>query len=136
MPETCLAEAMALMRFYQVDALPVTVGRQLVGFLQLRDVLALFFPGRTLNQVSRPNFDARRLQDRYAPLMRAAVKKLIVTGNRSVAAGAPVSEAVGMMLNEHVTRLAVIEHDKVVGMISFDDVNKAILGVTSTRAAA
>ena len=136
MPETCLAEAMALMRFYQVDALPVTVGRQLVGFLQLRDVLALFFPGRTLNQVSRSNFDARRLQDRYAPLMRAAVKKLIVTGNRSVAAGAPVSEAVGMMLNEHVTRLAVIEHDKVVGMISFDDVKKAILGVTSTRAAA
>lgn len=41
-----------------------------------------------------------------------------------------------IMLKQHIDRLAVTEDGKLAGIISLDDVNKAILGLTSTKVAA
>jgi len=136
MPETSVAEAMSMMRFYQCDGLPVAVDKELVGFVQLRDVLAMFFAEKLDKLKHDSDFDLRRVQNKYAPLIRVSVKRVMDNTKRSVSALTPVNEAMNIMLDEHISSLAVTEGNKLVGMISFDDVNKAILRLTSTKVAA
>ncbi len=136
MPETSIAEAMLLMRFYQIDGLPVVINRKLVGFVQLCDLLTIFFPENTHNQKRESGFEMRRLQSRYAPIARATVKRFMKTKIRTATPDMSVNEAMEMMLDEPGRRLAVTESGKLIGMISFDDVNKTIPGITSTRVAA
>ena len=135
MPETSIAEAMSLMRFHQVDSLPVTINKALVGFVQLRDVLAMFFPVK-FNCAEDVDSDTSRLQSKYAPIVRVEVKQVMDSSRRSVSPLVTVNKAMSIMLEEHACRLAVTEGGKLVGLISFDDVNKAILGLTGTKVAA
>lgn len=136
MPETSIAEAMSLMRFYQCDGLPVVVDKEFVGYIQLRDVLTIFFADKTNKQEYDPELDVRRLQSKYAPIVRATVNQFMNGAKRSVPPLTSVGVAVDIMLNEHVDRMAVTEGNKLVGMVSLDDVNKVILGLTSTNVAA
>lgn len=76
-PETSLAEVMSLMRFYHCDGFPVVDDKMFVGFIQLRDVLTLFFVDGQDNTKPDSVFDARCLYDKYAPLVRATIKQFI-----------------------------------------------------------
>lgn len=134
-PETSIAEAMSMMRFYQCDGLPVVVDMELVGFVQLRDVLAMFFTEDQDRLKVDSEFDLRRLQNMYAPIVRATVKQ-VMDKSTAVSVKTTVNQAINIMLNEQTSRLAVTEDNRLVGVISFDDVNKTILGLTSTRVAA
>jgi len=136
MPDTSIAEAMSMMRFYQCDVLPVAVDKELVGFVQLRDLLAMFFEEKLdyLNHDS--DFDLRRVQNNYAPLIRVSVKQVMVDTKKSISVLASVNEAMNIMFDDQISSMAVTDGNKLVGMINFDDVNKAILKLTSTKVAA
>lgn len=136
MPETSIAEAMSLMRFYQIDGLPVVINRKLIGFVQLRELLTIFITDNTPRQKRESGFDMKRLQNKYTPIARAAVKQFMRTDRKTAAPDMSVHEAMEVMLHEHMSRLAVTDGDMLAGMISLDDVNKAILGITSTKVAA
>ena len=136
MPETSIAEAMSLMSSYRIDSLPVAVNKELVGFVQLRDLLALFLPKSIPAQKQESAFDTRRLQRRCAPIARAAVKRLMKSTSRSIAPDKSGKAAMHIMLDLHVSQLAVTENRRLVGMIGFEDVNNAILETTGPRAVA
>jgi acetoin utilization protein AcuB len=135
MPETSIAEAMTLMRFHQVDGLPVTINKEYAGFVQLSDMLTMFFPEK-LNCAEDLDIDASRLQYKYAPIVRVEVKQVMNSSRRSVSPQVTVNEAMSIMLEEDACRLAVTESGKLVGLISFDDINKSILGLIGINVAA
>ena len=135
MPETSIAEAMSLMRFHQVDCLPVTINKEYVGFVQLSDVLAMFFPEK-FNCAEELDIDTSRLQNKYAPIVRVEVKQVMDSSRRTVSPLVTVNEAMSIMLEEDACRLAVTESGKLVGLISFDDINKSILGLIGIKVAA
>ncbi len=124
MPDTSIGEAMALMQLYQCNVYPVAVDGELVGYVQLQDLLTMLCPEK---QKYENDVDFNRLQREYAPLSRAAVKQVMDNTPRSVSPSMPVNEAMEVMYQEHVSRLAVTEDSKLVGMIGREDVNEAIL---------
>lgn len=135
MPETSLAEAMSLMRIYDADGLPVTIDKEFIGYVWLKDILALFFSGQELaGEVEA--MDMYLLHSQYAPIMRADVKRVITVTGKAVSPSTPVHEAMSMMLKDRVCSLAVTEHSKLVGLLDYDDANKAVMGLASTKVAA
>jgi len=135
MPDTSIAEAMLMMRFYQCDGLPVTVDKELVGFVHLRDLLAMFFEEKPDNSNDISDFDSGLVKSRYAPLIRVSVKQVMVEAIKSISGLKPVNEAMNLMLDDQISSIAVTDGNKLVGMISFDDVNKAILKLTTSKVA-
>lgn len=132
MPETSLAEAMLLMQFYKMESLPVAINKKFIGFVQLRDLLAMSFP----ESIDREDLDMRQLQINLAPILRADVKQVMDEARRSVSPSVSVCEAMSIMQETHTCSLAVTEGEKLVGLISFDDVNNAILDLNSAIVAA
>lgn len=133
MPETSIGEAMVLMQLYQCNVYPVAVDGELVGYVQLQDLLKMLCPEKHKHQ---KDIDIHRLQREYAPLNRTAVKQVMDNTIKSVSPAMPVNEAMEVMCQEHISRLAVTENSKLVGMISRDDVNVAIFTLTSGKVAA
>jgi signal-transduction protein with cAMP-binding, CBS, and nucleotidyltransferase domain len=60
----------------------------------------------------------------------------MVVSNRAVMPSVPIIEAMSIMLKDRVRSLAVTDNGRLVGQIGYDDVNKAILDLTSTKLAA
>jgi predicted transcriptional regulator len=135
MPETSLAEAMSLMHFYQVDCLFVTVDKSLVGCVHLKDILALMLSDR---YSTGPDMfkDLRRLQNSYAAIIRADIKRIMVDAAKSVQPSMSVVEAMAIMLNENSSSLAVVEGGKLIGQINFDDLNEAVMDLNGLKIAA
>lgn len=136
MPETSIAELMTLMYFYQCDGYPVAIDGEIVGFVQLRDVLTMLLPREQNHQKAAQDIDINRLQQECGPLMRATVKQVMDGTIKSVSPLMPIGEAMEIMFEHKVDKLVVTEDDKMVGMISFDVVNRVISGLASNKVAA
>jgi signal-transduction protein with cAMP-binding, CBS, and nucleotidyltransferase domain len=136
MPETSIAEAVSLMQFYHCDGLPVAVDKEFIGFVQLRDVLAMLSAEKLSGMKHDTEYDLKRMQNSFAPLLRATVKQVMGDKKRSVSMQAPVDEAMSIMMNQQISRLAVTEDNKLVGMVSFDDIDKAVLAAAGTKVTA
>ncbi len=136
MPETSIAEVISLMRVYHCDGMPVTVDKQLIGYVQLTSVLAIFVVEGQLSMKQALDLDPKHLQSRLAPLLRATVKQVMDDTKASVSMLMTVNEAMSIMLDQQISHLAVTEDNRVVGTISIDDVSKAIPGITSTKVTA
>ena len=135
MPETSLAEAMSLMRIYHADGLPVTVDKLFVGHVWMEDILA-FFSNEQEIAGKKVCMDMDCLLTRYAPLMRIDVKRVMAVTNRAVLPTMSINEAMLIMLKDRVCSLAVTERARLVGQVDYEDVNKAILALSSTKVAA
>ena len=123
------------MRIYGVDGLPVTVDKEFVGYVWLKDVLALFFPGLELAG-NEPCMDMYCLDDRNAPILRADVKRVLTVTSKAVSPSMSVNEAMSTMMKNRVCSLAVTEDSRLVGLIVYDDTNEAVLEMASTKVAA
>ena len=135
MPETSLAEVMSLMRFYHVDCLPVAFNRRLIGYVRLKDILDMFFSEDALNGTDGCK-DMSSLQNSNTAIIRADIRRVILDNVISVSPTTPVDEAMSIMQGYMVSSLAVTEADELVGMVSLDDINRAITGQARTRVAA
>ena len=135
MPETSLAEVMSLMRLYHVECLPVAFNKRLIGYVRLKDILDMFFSGDACIGTDACE-DISSLQNCNTAIIRADIRRVILDKVISVSPTTPVSEAVSIMQIYKISSLAVTEANELVGMVSLDDINKAITGQARTRVAA
>ena len=135
MPETSLAEVISLMQLYHVECLPVAVNKCLVGYVRLRDMLDMFFPGH-VSVGTEICEEMSNLHSSNAAIIRADIRRVILDKVISVPPSTPVSKAVSTMQRYQVSSLAVTEADELVGMVSMEDINKMTTGLARTRAAA
>jgi CBS domain-containing protein len=136
MPDTSIAEAMLLMRYYQCDSLPVAVDKELVGYIHLRDLLALFIEEKLENLKQDSDFHPGLVHDKYAPLTRVSVKQVMVEARKSLLVLKPVDEPVNLMLAGQISSTAVANGSGLKSIISLDNVNEVILKLISTKVAA
>lgn len=134
-PETSLAEAMSLMQLHHVECLPVAVNKCLVGYVRLKDILDILFSGDAYIGTEKYE-EISNLQSSNAAIIRADIRRVIFDKAISVSPSMPVNKAMSLMQMNQVSSLAVIEANELVGLLSLDDINRAITGVARTRAAA
>ena len=134
-PETSLAEAMSLMQLYHVECLPVAVNKRLVGYVRLKDILDILFSGDACVGTDAYG-DISNLQSSNAAIIRADIRRVILDRTISVPPSTPLNKAISIMQMYKVSSLAVVEANQLVGMVSLDDINKAITGHARTRVAA
>ena len=99
-PDQSLREALALMREHDISGVPVTEGDKLVGILTARDI----------------RFE-KNLDQPVAVLM---TKKLV-----TVSPGVSVQKAKELLHAHRIEKLLVVEHDKLVGLITIKDILQA-----------
>ncbi|MBT8128674.1 MAG: CBS domain-containing protein [Gammaproteobacteria bacterium] len=134
-PETSLAEVMSLMQIHHVECLPVTVNKCLVGYVRLKDMLDILLSGDTCIGTETCG-EISNLQCSNAAIIRADIRRVIFDKAISVPPSTPVNKAVSLMRMYQVSSLAVTEANELVGLLSLDDINKAITSPAHTRAAA
>lgn len=135
-PETSLAEVMSLMRLYHVDCLPVAVNKCLVGYVRLRDILDILFSEDDPSISKETGEEISNLHSSNAPIIRADIRRVIFDKLISVTPSTPVDKAISLMQMYQVSSLAVIEANKLAGMVSLEDINRATTGIPRARSAA
>ena len=134
-PETSLAEVMSLMRLYRVECLPVAVNKCLVGYVRLKDILdMLIFEDACIGTKTCRGISD--LQSSNAAITRADIRRVIVDKTVSVPPSTPVNKVMSLMRMHQLSSLAVVEANELVGMVSLEDINKAITGSARSMAAA
>ena len=136
-PETTIAEVMSMMRFYHCDGLPVAVNNKLVGYIEHKDVIEAFFPDTDSDSSDGSDkFDIERIRNGNGSIARETVQEIMNKSKKSITPLTHINEVISMMLEDNVCHLAVTEGDRLVGTVGFDDINKAILSLASTKVAA
>ncbi len=125
--DTPLREVASLMCLYRYSGLPV-VGNdnELTGFIAEKDVLAQLFPSIEEAMEGQVTMDIDEKTKEYRDLMNREVGELMARDVTTVWPDMPIIRAAIMMANSKFRRIPVAEGKKLVGMLSFGDVHKAI----------
>ena len=134
-PETTIAEVMSMMRFYHCDGLPVAVNNKLVGYVEHKDLIEAFF-AETGASKSAEKFDIEKIRNGNGSIAKETVQGIMNINKAPVSPLMHINEVISMMLEDNVCQLAVTEGDRLVGTVGFDEINKAILSLASTKVAA
>jgi acetoin utilization protein AcuB len=116
-PTSCLMDAFELMRDHRIRHVPVVDGEKLVGIVSDRDIRSAL-PSR------------HALQQGWASLgeslLSAPVSHVMSVMPITIAPDASIREAAQVMCREKVGALPVVDHEKLVGIISAEDVLWAV----------
>ncbi len=115
-PETMLSDSVIIMSDNDIGSLVVLEGGKLVGMLSFREVIKVLAK--------------RQVEHRTGPTPPVAEIRVGEVMNREPILATPemdVDELRRTMLEHHARYLPVMEGDKVLGVISFHDVAKAVL---------
>ena len=134
-PQTTIAEVMSMMRFYHCDGLPVAVNNELVGYIEHKDLIEAFF-AETAGSESANKFDIEKIRNGNGSIAKQAVQGIMNISKTPVSPLMHINEVISMMIEDNVCQLAVTEGNRLVGTIGFDEINKAILSLASTKVAA
>ena len=107
-PNATVYEAIKLMADMEIGALLVMEGDNLLGILTERDY-------------------ARKIILLGKSSKETAVQEVMTTKVMVVTPGNTVEECMAIMTDKHVRHLPVVEHGKVIGIISIGDAVKAII---------
>jgi CBS domain-containing protein len=114
-PDSSLGEAQELFEKHDFNTLPVVDGRgALVGVLSKLDVLAAF------------RFTPDHMFPPYEEIMRRAVRDEMATGVHTVTPRAPLTRVLEKLVNERVKSFPVVDGDKLVGIVSREDVLRGL----------
>jgi CBS domain-containing protein len=111
---TTLADAEALLEKHGWNALPVVEGSRLVGLVTSLDLLKAF------------RFTRDHLFPPYAEIMRSSVAGVMRQEVETVAPRTPLPRALEKMVRTRNKSLPVVEDDRVVGVLTRDDVMRAL----------
>jgi acetoin utilization protein AcuB len=100
-----------IMRLGRIRHMPILAGNRVVGILSQRD---LFRAG--ISSVLRFRADVEREW-----LGKIAVREVMTTHVFTIAPTAPIAEAVGVMLAKRIGCLAVVDDERLVGVLSESD---------------
>lgn len=116
-PDTLLHEARAQMQHHDATHLPVVAKGRLVGLLSERDIQTVLpSPATSLSK-----WELNYLIDKLT------VSEAMTTEVITVTSTTPLSEAVRLMLVHRIGALPVIEHHRVVGLLTQDDILRIFL---------
>jgi CIC family chloride channel protein len=129
-PGTSVLEAARLMVLTGQQALPVVAGKQLVGMIAERDILA-----RLLSQLSADVYQGLGFVDRdaagcYHDLCAVPVEELMSRRLITSTPEMPGLNAVGLMRAHRIQRLPVIDGGELVGLVFQSDIHAALLGMS------
>jgi CBS domain-containing protein len=113
-PRTSLADAEAILEKHGWNALPVVEGSRLVGLVTSLDLLKAF------------RFTRDHLFPPYPEIMRGAVSGVMRQEVETVAPRTPLPRALEKMVRTRNKSLPVIEDEHVVGILTRDDVMRAL----------
>jgi uncharacterized protein (DUF2267 family)/CBS domain-containing protein len=114
-PETTIAEAQALFEQHDFNCLPVVRNRSLVGVLTKLDLLKAF------------RFRTNRLVPPYSSIVSDAVRTVMSEKPGVVGADAPLTRVLEQMVKTRFRSFPVTRGDVLVGIISREDVMRALL---------
>ena len=115
-PETPLSEAVIMMSENDIGSVIVTEGGKLAGMLTFREVLAILAKRQTERRVGPT-----------PPIADILVLEAIDHDPPTATPDMDIDELRRMMVDSHTRYVPVMEDAKVVGIVSFHDVAKAVL---------
>lgn len=122
-PQATLLEAAKLMMERNVDALPVVENEKLLGVIRLADLLTAPIPAR-----HAPRADERRDAAQLLEIWRSLdVRHMMNDQALSVSEDTPLMKAAALLINNGRQRLPVTRADKVVGIITRNDIVRTLL---------
>ncbi|MEA3509403.1 MAG: CBS domain-containing protein [candidate division NC10 bacterium] len=119
-PSGSVRAAWGLLREHQIRHLPVVEDGRLVGIITDRDI-RLVFPS-ALTSVHRE-------EDPYDALEKVTVKEIMTERVVTVAPEASIADATRLLLEKRIGGLPVVEGDRLVGMITKDDILAAFVEI-------
>jgi CBS domain-containing protein len=107
-PDGMVSEGVSLMSEKDIGSLVVMSEGSLVGMLTFREVL-------------------RALHRTKGSIQGLRVDAIMVKNPRTIAPNVEVDELRSVMLQHHIRYMPVVENDKLIGVLSFHDVARAVL---------
>ena len=107
-PDGMVSEGVSLMSEKDIGSLVVMSEGNLVGMLTFREVL-------------------RALHRTKGSIQGLRVDAIMVKNPRTIAPNVEVDELRSVMLQHHIRYMPVVENDKLIGVLSFHDVARAVL---------
>ena len=107
-PEEMVSDAVNIMSEKDIGSLVVMSQGSMVGMLTFREVL-------------------QALQKKRGSIQGLRVDAIMVKNPRTIAPGVEVDELRRVMLKHHIRYMPVTEGDKLIGLLSFHDVARAVL---------
>jgi CBS domain-containing protein len=101
-PQTTVVEAAQLMQKHDVGAIPVCEGEKILGIVTDRDIVV-----RNIAHGKDPH--------------STPVREVMTTDVKSVTPEMNLSQAAGIMADQQIRRLPVLENERLVGMVSLGD---------------
>lgn len=128
-PETSYAEVAKLLHKNKVGSVVVCdESGKLVGIISEKDLFRAMFPNYGDYYITPELFtNGESFEDKIDDLHSHPIHKFMLTKVLSVQSHEPIMKAGGIMLAHHIQQLPVIDDEKLVGMISRDDVFSSIL---------
>ncbi len=128
-PETKYEEAAKIMVSRNFSGLPVTNDRgKLVGMISEKDLFRAMFPDyESFSAEPHAYQDREALEDRIEDIRNNPVEMYMSCRVLTVQPETPVLKAAGIMLAHGVHRLPVVENEKLVGIVTREDIYSAIL---------
>lgn len=115
--DSVLAAVRQMLSISETGLLILTPGGELVGIITDKDVMRL-------------------VAERYTQLDKVEVWEVMSKNLKTIAHTATVDEALGLMTEQHIHHLPVMQGDKPVGLISLDDIIATRLRRTEDEARA
>ena len=117
-PSDSVRAAWGLLREHQIRHLPVVEDGRLVGIITDRDI-RLVFPSALTSATTD--------EDPYDALEKVPVREIMATPVVTVAPEAPIADAAHLLLEKRIGGLPVVEGDRLVGIITKDDILAAFV---------
>lgn len=109
-------------------AIPVVEGEaRLIGMVTLRDVLLPLYPN--YGDYIHDNVHSRdfvEMEDGYPDALDRKVEEVMSANPLTVAPYTPILEAASYMGLKNFRRIPVVDHERLVGMLSIGDINRGL----------
>lgn len=132
-PEMTVTDAARLMVEKRIGALPVIEGDVLIGIVTEGDLIMqdvrLEFPTyiHLLDGLIMYPPATARFERELKKAVAADVRAVMTTNPHTIQADAPIEDAATLLVDREVSRLPVLDGDKLVGIISKSDVVRSLL---------
>ncbi len=136
-PDTTVKDASALLAQKNVSGLPVVDGDRVVGIFSEADVLRsmkmmkkdlrLVYPSiSTLGIAFQEEVTQREIIEAYNEIGKMPVKEVMSRQVETVGPDAAINDAIASMVRRQISRLPVVEKDKLIGIITRGDVIRGL----------
>jgi CBS domain-containing protein len=128
-PETPIRKAQALMILRRVNYVVVSrTGDQIDGLVTHADIFRKLLPSQAeYVEKAELRAGAELIEDRYKDLYDSEIRSIMTATLTSVGPSTPLTQAGALMNARRVKQLPVMDGDRLVGIISSQDVSAGIL---------